>query len=121
MSLEYERARVRRVMSAIDDDEDLARAVRMEMEERFGWSLAYFDESELRYRFASHHGYDEADEVPDDIWELVWPVLRNSRFWRDALWLDEYVGDTFSVWLSDEAHRSFPDELRQRIAAWEVV
>ena len=118
--LELNRERLESIMSMIGEDEDFGRAVRMEIEERFSWSLAYFDEYDLRLRFASDHGYDEAGEVPDDLWNEVWSMLRNSYFWREAGWSDDFVGDHISYWLDYEKRESFGSALQARIAAWEV-
>lgn len=116
---EFDRQRLTRVMSWIGDDEDFARAVRMEIEERFGWSLVYYDETELRYRFASNHGYDDATDVPDELWDELWPILRKARFWRDALWLDAFAGDRIDYWISEE-EKSMDSGLRERIMVWDA-
>ncbi len=116
---ELDRRCYRHIVELIGEDEQLARAVRMALEERFGWSLAYFDQAELRYRWASEHRYDEADEVPDELWLQVWPILSGSGFWRDAAWLDEFAGDRISYWIQHE-ERCMEPSLRERIAAWEV-
>lgn len=117
--LDSDHQRYRSIVDLIGDDEDLARAVRMELEERFGWSLVYYDEIELCHRFATNHGYDEASDVPDDIWNELWPLLRDKRFWRDALWLDDFAGDRIDHWLSEE-EKSIDPALRERIEAWDA-
>ncbi len=103
--LELDRTHLASVMASIGADEDFARAVRMELEDRFGWSLAYFDEIELRHRFASHHGYDELDDVPDELWADVWPLLRRADFWRNARWLDHFTGDRLHSGSTTKRHR----------------
>lgn len=115
------RAAVDVVMSLVADDEETAHEVRRALEARFHWSLACADERELRYRFASYHGHGEPDDVPDDLWSKVWPILRQTKFWNDAEWVDDFVGDRIDWWLGAEEERSFDGPLRQAIAAWEDV
>ena len=119
--LESDRQRMESIMASIGEDEDFGRWIRMEIEDRFGWSLAYFDEFELRSRFASEHGHDAGDDVPDDLWSEVWPVLRDWHFWREAEWLDDFVGDRISIWLGYEKNESFDSGMKERIAVWEVA
>ncbi|MDQ3913758.1 MAG: hypothetical protein M3285_01055 [Actinomycetota bacterium] len=105
----------------VGDDEEAAHDVRLALERRFHWSLAYADEAELRYRFASFHGYDEAEAVPDELWAKVWPALRETDFWLDAEWVDDFVGDRIDWWLAAEEQRAFDERLRDEVAAWEDV
>ena len=109
------------VMSLVADDEEVAHEVRRALEARFHWSLACADERELRYRFASYHGHVEPEDVPDELWGKVWPILRRTKFWNDAEWVDDFVGDRIDWWLGAEEERSFGGPLRQVIAAWEDV
>lgn len=115
------RAAVGIVMSLVADDEETAHEVRRPLETRFHWSLACADERELRYRFASYHGHAEPEDVPDELWAKVWPVFRDTKFWRDAEWVDDFVGDRIDWWLGAEEERSLDQPLREAIAAWEDV
>ena len=115
------RAAVEVAMSLIADDEETAHEVRRALEARFHWSLACADERELRYRFASFHGHAEPEEVPDELWAKVWPILRQTKFWTDVEWVDDFVGDRIDWWLGAEEERSFDEPLRQAIAVWEDV
>jgi hypothetical protein len=106
-------------MSLVAGDEEAAHEVRRALETRFHWSLAYADERELRYRFASYHGHAEPEDVPDELWGKVWPILRQTKFWNDAEWVDDFVGDRIDWWLGAEEERSFDESLRAEVAAWE--
>lgn len=61
-----------------------------------GWSVAYYCKADALHYWSMETDRDE-DELTDEQraeFEDFWSTWRHSKAWDDALWLDEYTGDS---------------------------
>ena len=61
-----------------------------------GWSVAYYSSSDALQYWCTATDRDEDELTEDDKaqFEDFWSSWRHSKPWNDAMWLDEYTGDS---------------------------
>jgi hypothetical protein len=79
-----------------EDAEYFAGSIVYHLRGELGWSVAYYTKAD-----ALHYWCMETDRDEDELaheqraqFEDFWSSWRHSKAWEDALWLDEYTGDS---------------------------
>lgn len=79
-----------------EDAEYFAGSIVYHLRGELGWSVAYCGKADARHYWCMTRDYEE-DELTDEQkaeFEDFWITWRHSKAWDDALWLDEYTGDS---------------------------
>ncbi len=79
-----------------EDAEYFAGSIVYHLRGELGWSVAYYCKADALHYWCMETDRDE-DELTDEQraeFEDFWSTWRHSKAWDDALWLDEYTGDS---------------------------
>ena len=79
-----------------EDAEYFAGSIIYHLRGELGWSVAYYTKGDALHYWCIARDYDE-DELTEEQkieFEDFWTSWRHSKSWDDALWLDEYTGDS---------------------------
>jgi hypothetical protein len=78
------------------DAEYFAAGIVYHLRGELGWSVAYYAKADALHYWCMATDRDEDELTEEDKAEFddFWATWRHSKAWDDALWLDEYTGDT---------------------------
>jgi hypothetical protein len=78
------------------DAEYFAGSIVYHLRGELGWSVAYYGKDDARHYWCMAKDYEEDELTADQRAEFedFWSTWRHSKAWDDALWLDEYTGDS---------------------------
>lgn len=79
-----------------DDAEYFAGGIVYHLRGVLGWSVAYYAKADALHYWciARDYDFDELTDEQKDEFEAFWSTWRHSKAWGDALWLDEYTGES---------------------------
>jgi hypothetical protein len=79
-----------------EDAEYFAGSIVYHLRGELGWSVAYYTKADALHYWCLARDYDEDELTADQRTEFgdFWSTWRHSKAWDDALWLDEYTGDS---------------------------
>jgi len=79
-----------------DNAECFAGSIVYQLRGAFGWSVAYYGKADALHYWciARDYDFDELTHEQKTEFEDFWSTWRHSKTWDDALWLDEYTGES---------------------------
>lgn len=79
-----------------DDAEYFAGSIVYHLRGALGWSVAYYTKADALHYWciARDYDFDELSHEQKAQFEDFWSTWRHSKAWDDALWLDEYTGES---------------------------